>query len=336
MTNTDRGILSAVLALEGIRALPELGRIARRGGASAPPAWRLPLIVAEALGAPPGAALPAAAALACVQLGVVLIDDLLDGDPRGEHVRLGAGRAANLAVAFLAASGEALSAGRQGRSAGRQARSAGLHEPERLARAQAALAEAVGRVAVGQHLDVGGAEDEAAYWRIAAAKSGAFFGLAFHLGALLSPASFNDGLALEVVGGLYGEMVQIHDDLRDCLEAPAGPDWRAGRRTLPMLYAQKVPHPERDQFCERRAEIAALLKVDAPAEEVAPVLAEAQAMLVRSGAISYGLDQILRRDAEARERLASIAQQTQGVTRVLDEIVAPVRALLMGAEALRA
>ncbi|HRF50815.1 MAG TPA: polyprenyl synthetase family protein, partial [Anaerolineales bacterium] len=240
----------------------------------------------------------------------------------GEHVRLGAGRAANLATAFLAAGGEALSAS--------------LCEPERLVRAQAALAEGVGRVAVGQHLDVGGAEDEAAYWRIAAAKSGAFFGLAFHLGALLSPASFDEGLALEAVGALYGEMVQIHDDLRDCLEAPAGPDWRAGRLTLPMLYAQVVPHPERDRFCERRAEIAALLEVDASAEEIAPVLAEAQAMLVRCGAISYGLDQILRRDAEARGRLASIAQQTQGVTRVLDEIVAPVRALLMGAEAHRA
>jgi len=322
MTDTDQRILSAVLELEGVRALPELGRIARRGGASAPSAWRLPLIVGEALGAQPGAVLPAAVALACVQLGVVLVDDLLDDDPRGEHVRLGAGRAANLATAFLAAGGEALSAS--------------LCEPERLVRAQAALAEGVGRVAVGQHLDVGGAEDEAAYWRIAAAKSGAFFGLAFHLGALLSPASFDEGLALEAVGALYGEMVQIHDDLRDCLEAPAGPDWRAGRLTLPMLYAQVVPHPERDRFCERRAEIAALLEVDASAEEIAPVLAEAQAMLVRCGAISYGLDQILRRDAEARGRLASIAQQTQGVTRVLDEIVAPVRALLMGAEAHRA
>ncbi|HRF50896.1 MAG TPA: hypothetical protein PLC98_24920, partial [Anaerolineales bacterium] len=84
MTDTDQRILSAVLELEGVRALPELGRIARRGGASAPSAWRLPLIVGEALGAQPGAVLPAAAALACVQLGVVLVDDLLDDDPRGE------------------------------------------------------------------------------------------------------------------------------------------------------------------------------------------------------------------------------------------------------------
>ena len=62
------------------------------------------------MGADDAIALPAVAAIACLQISIILVDDILDDDPRGAYHRLGAGRAANLGLAFQAAALKLLAA----------------------------------------------------------------------------------------------------------------------------------------------------------------------------------------------------------------------------------
>src|SRR5688500_14401082 len=86
----------------------ELEGILRRAASGQPRDWQLPAIACQALGQSPEEAVPASAALACAQISIILVDDMLDEDPRGEYRRIGHGRAANFAVAFQAAAAEAL------------------------------------------------------------------------------------------------------------------------------------------------------------------------------------------------------------------------------------
>ena len=311
MTDDTASIAADVLSLESVRRIPELAPIVARAAAAHPRAWRLPEIIGAAFGVPGAAARAAAASLACLQLSIVLVDDLLDEDPRGEHLRIGPGAAANLAQAFQAAALEPLQT---------------LSAAGQIARAVAAIATSTARVAAGQQLDAGGAHDEAAYWTIAAEKSGAFFGLAFSLAALCGRVSTERCEQLAGLGALYGEMIQIHDDLRDSLAVPASPDWLQRRTPLPILFALNVAHPDRGRFEELRACVAA----DGPEAGVA--LEAAQRILVACGAVSYGLDQILRR-AEASGALLAALEAPGSVCGLFREIVAPVEALLTPARA---
>lgn len=86
----------------------EMGSILRRAASGHPCDWQLPVIACQALGEPPEKAIPASAALACTQISIILVDDMLDEDPRGEYHRIGNGSAANFAVAFQAAGADAL------------------------------------------------------------------------------------------------------------------------------------------------------------------------------------------------------------------------------------
>jgi geranylgeranyl pyrophosphate synthase len=176
--------------------------------------------------------------------------------------------------------------------------------------------------ALGQFWDVQPPADESAYWRIVRTKSSPFFGAALHLGALFGGASEGVAAKLERVGSLYGEMIQIHDDLSDTLASPAGPDWIEGRSPLPILFAESVDHPDRSRFLKLRQETA---------DEGA--LREAQEILIRCGAVSYCVDQLLRRNQAAQEALREIALVRPGlIESLLEELVAPVWKLFDGLE----
>jgi hypothetical protein len=113
-------------------------------------------------------------------------------------------------------------------------------------------------------------------------------------------------------------MIQINDDLTDVLATPANPDWLQGRYPLPILYATLVPHPERERFIALRGQAN---------EEWA--LSELQDILIRSGAISYGIDQLLQR----AERVHALLAQTplarpQVIEEMMDNLLDPVRNLL--------
>jgi geranylgeranyl diphosphate synthase, type I len=282
---------------------PDMHSILERASATRPHDWQLPLLTCQAVGGAPESALAGACAIACAQISIILIDSMLDGEPNGEHQRLGQPAAANLALAFQAAALEALAATDREPTA-------------RLAALQAVNAMAL-TTALGQYLDTQNPADEAAYWRVVKTKSAPFFGAAFQVGALLGGARLDVAEQLKTLGHLYGEMIQIHDDLNDTLAIPANPDWTLNRSPLTILFAQVVEHPERKRFLELRARLNQAVDPEA--------LAEAQSILIQSGAVSYGVAQLLSRHQQATSLLGAIQlQDTQGMVALLEELVTPI------------
>ena len=300
-------VRAAVLALPALAAWPEAAEVFPEG--SDEPLrfdWQLPVLACLAVGGRGEAALPAAAAVACLQISIILADDMLDQDPRGAHQRLGSGRAANLALAFQAAAlaliGQA--------PAPAEARAA----------AGAALADAALTTAYGQELDVQNLRGETNYWRVVRTKSTPFYGAALQVGALLGGADQATAQGIYDLGVLLGEMVQIFDDLTDAFQEPANPDWREGRNNLALLYATSVEHPQRDQLLELLPQVADPHKLRA-----------AQQILIGCGAVSYCVYQWLARHRAAmatlgRLRLADPAP----LARAVEVQVAPLRHWLAG------
>lgn len=295
------------------RVLTDLGRgpgaddlrqLFLRAAAARPRDWLLPAHVCTAVGGPAEAALAACAGLACLQVSIVLIDDLLDEDPRGAHHQYGVPLTANFAAAFQAA--------------GVRLGAHDLADPAAREALRLQLTEMAWQTALGQYLDTRPIADEAAYWRVVAAKSAPFFGAAFAIGALAGGAAPAQAAGLAAVGRLYGELIQLHDDLTDCLAVPANPDWVQGRSPLPILFAREVAHPERERFrrlCGAATDPAAL--------------AEAQAVLVRCGAISYCVAQLLAREAAARRQLGELRlAEPAAVLKLVTDLGHPAETLL--------
>ncbi|MCI0550556.1 MAG: polyprenyl synthetase family protein [Anaerolineae bacterium] len=281
----------------------EMGNILRRAACTRPRDWELPVIACQALGEPPEKAIPASAALACAQISIILVDDMLDDDPRGEYHRIGSGRAANFAVAFQAAGVEAL--------LGNRASTKVRHE------AVKSLSQMMSITAFGQELDIQNPADEKSYWQVVENKSAPFYGCAFHLGALFGEATDDVANEIRKLGELYGEMIQIHDDLNDTMAMPANPDWLQGRKPLPILFAQTVEHPDRERFMELYQKVSA-----------EDALREAQEILIRCGAVSYCVDQLLRRHRAAQNILDKTPLPNKGaVDSVIEAVIAPVHRL---------
>lgn len=265
--------------------------------------WRLPLVVCMSVGGDAGSAVPAVAALGSVYLGIILIDDMLDADPKGQHTRWGHSATSNMASALQSAGLEAI------------VRSPYAGNAKGLMLAN--LNQMMLQTAVGQYLDVQNFQDERGYWEVVRAKSSPFFNSCFYVGALAGGADEEMASLLGEIGGAYGEMVQLHDDINDVLEMPANPDWMQGRSPLPVLFAQIVDHPERERFCQLRAWI-----------HQPGALAEAQQILIRCGAISYTIHCLLQRCAQAEEKLVALdLPQRHFVVELFQEVVAPIHSL---------
>ena len=82
---------------------PEIPTLFARAASRKPRHWRLPLLACEAVGGSLEQAVPAVTAIGCLHISILLVDDMLDADMRGEHHRLGQPVTANLAIAFKAA-----------------------------------------------------------------------------------------------------------------------------------------------------------------------------------------------------------------------------------------
>jgi geranylgeranyl pyrophosphate synthase len=266
--------------------------------------WQLPIISCEALGCKAEDVIPICASLACAQVGIILVDDMLDEDPRGEYHRLGMSRTANIASALLLTALQVIFRSEA--------------QPSIKLEAAKNMDLMITTVAYGQDLDIKNPADEIAYWRVVQAKSAPYFGTALELGALFAGASNEIVQQVGQIGRLYGEMIQIHDDLNDCMTRPAGPDWLTGRSPLPILFAQIVDHSERVRFLELRKLI---LEPEA--------LLEAQHILIHCGAVSYCIDQLLRRYEAANE----ILQRTKlpdpdKLSSLLRNLITPISGLL--------
>jgi geranylgeranyl pyrophosphate synthase len=144
------------------------------------------------------------------------------------------------------------------------------------------------------------------------------YSAAFQIGALLGGAGADVTAGLRDFGGLFGEIVQIRDDLFDAFQSPANPDWTQGRTSLLILYARTASHPDRARFIELLSRVGE-----------AQALREAQQVLIRCGAVSYCVYHLVKRYRKARRLLARIpltdparlpdllARQTQPVVELL-------------------
>jgi geranylgeranyl diphosphate synthase type I len=273
-----------------------------------PDHWLIPARACEAVGGSQEQAIPAILAVGCAHVGILLVDDMLDDDPRGDYHRIGMPAASNLASFFQAA---ALQAVFQCSA-----------DPVVRSRALESFNHMFLSTAFGQFLDVQAPGTESAYWKVAKTKSSPFFGAALLLGSLAGGAAMDIAEQLRSLGCLYGEMIQIHDDMHDSMEAPANPDWIQGRSPLPILFASIVRHPEQKRFLDLKE------KVSSP-----DALQEAQEILIRCGAISYCADQLLRKYETGKEILRSIPLlDEKPIASLLDEIIAPVQKLLEAGE----
>jgi geranylgeranyl pyrophosphate synthase len=186
------------------------------------------------------------------------------------------------------------------------------------AKGQAILSDLIFKVAFGQALDAENIASDEAYWQVARLKSGGFFSGAFALGALAAGVGPEDWVILQSLGEIYGILIQIHDDLRDAFAVPANPDWLNGRYTLPILFAHLVEHPERTRFDQIRRD------VSDPA-----ALEEAQEILIRSGALSFGFYKIEEYNQKAIELLGQLSTtNTAGFEKLFKELVEPVEGLV--------
>jgi geranylgeranyl pyrophosphate synthase len=282
---------------------PDFQRVVERAVASHPDHWQLAIIACQAAGGARENAEPAAIALAYLHIAIILIDDLLDEDPRGEHLRSSPGAAANLASALQAAGLDCIE-----RSP--------LEAPVRQA-ILSCLNTMLLETARGQYLDAQNPTTEEGYWQSARTKSAPFFGAALQAGGLAAGMTLEAAQDFDRIGRLYGEMIQLHDDLADCLAVPAGLDWLTRRMPLPLLYAQTVDHPERERFIALRRQVGDPQALD-----------EAQAILVRCGAVSYAIHHLLLRSRQAAELCARLnPPNPRPLADLLDEVIQPVYAL---------
>ena len=284
-----------VQALPELAAWPELDEVFARAGNVPRPDWELPLLAAESVGGERVQALPGAAAIACLQVSIILIDDMLDHDPRGIYRLRGHGPTANLAVGLQAAAFRLIESVDS--------------SAETRAAANASLAQAALGTAAGQYLDVQNIDGEDAYWRVVLAKSTPFYGSALQIGALLGGGSSHVSQRLYDLGVLIGEIIQIEDDLEDSLQFPANADWLQGRNNLLILYARTAEHGEKQRFLEL------LNGIENP-----DALREAQKILISCGAVSYCAYLLVERYRQARNILDGLElPNPQPLIRVMDD-----------------
>jgi geranylgeranyl pyrophosphate synthase len=295
-------IKASIGVLPEVAAWPQMAELVERIRPGGPLSiWELPLAACEAVGGAPDAALPGSAAILCSLISLHLVDDMLDEDPGGDYHRLGAGRAANLALAFQAAGHQLLEE----------------TPPARRAALQASLSRMALATSFGQSLDARELADEDEYWQVVAAKTSPLFGAALSIGGLLGGAPDSLTGLLGRLGGCLGLCIQVSDDLLDALRTPAAADWRRRPNNLALLYAMTADHAERELFLDLSGR---------PDDPVA--LAAAQDILVRCGAVSYCVFKMIEILAEARSLLAGMPLTAPApLSRLFEEQTRPIRHL---------
>lgn len=266
--------------------------------------WWLPIAACQALNSRPAEAIPASAAVLASQAAIILVDDILDEDPKGVHQQIGAGQAANLAMALETLAFDCLG-------------KAPISSDHRL-KALIALSRMFAITSYGQGQDVGEISDETEYWTMVRNKSTPFYGLALQLGAFMAESAQEMAQGLYDLGVLVGEIVQLHDDLYDALETPARPDWRRKSNNLLILYGLTVDHAEKGEF---------LAKVDHAPDP--PTLERLQQILIKSGAVSYCAYHLTLRHSKCHQLTQDLElPQPEPVLHLVEAQVRPIQAIL--------
>lgn len=242
-------------------------------------AWLLPELACRAVGGDVKQAIPMVTAIACCHISIVLVDDILDDDPKGLYQQMGTGVAANLSLAFQAIAYRVVQ---------QAAQDLGLATAVQH-KLWAELIQLNLQTAYGQHLDVQKMLNEEHYWHTVEAKSAPYYGASFYVGALVGGADERLANQLRQFGCLIGKLIQVSDDLADVYQIPANPDWQRGTGNLAILYARLAEHPGQERF-------ESLL----PHIQESAALEEAQQILLESGAASYCVYHLLQLAREAR------------------------------------
>lgn len=300
-------IKERLLAIPQIAQWPEMAAVVRSGrrNKASIPCWEYPILSCEAVGGDAAEAMPGMVATVCLLNSIHLIDDMLDDDPEGLYHELGSGAVANIAAAFQAAAIQALA------------------EVDLPSDRLTALYQAVGRgglaTAHGQYIDSSPFEGdpEEAYWRAALGKTPPLFGAAFFMGAVLGGADLETASRLEGLALHVGKIIQAGDDMGDALEVPPDTDWTTRWNNLVILYALVADHPDKARFVEL-----------ADRHHEPEALAEAQEILVRSGAISYGCYHVIDGYRRGRDALAALdLPHPERFGRLFEELIEPARQL---------
>lgn len=299
-------IQQQLLSVPEVAGWPELRQLVARPAVQRSTAvWEIPALVCRALGGTAEAALPSCSAIYCVLLSVHLVDDVLDADPRGLYRRIGAGAAANLALAL-----EAL---------GQRMLGASEVNPVVLSHLHQELATMALATAHGQHLDGQEVTSEEDYWRVVGAKTPPLFRAAFALGAAVGGAGVATRAGLADVGTLLGKIVQVSDDLGDAMDHSPSADWQRPGSNLAIFFALHTQHAE-------RAELARLMGRVAGDRSN---LERAQAILISCGAASYCAYQLIALARQARTCLAALGGlDVRPVQALMDEHMKPLVRLL--------
>jgi geranylgeranyl pyrophosphate synthase len=277
------------------------------------PDWELPVIVATAVS---GEALPVKnaarlmAAVGCIQISIILVDDMLDNEPHGVHETLGYGKTANMAMALQAMSAMLINK---------------LWIESYNRTAMVCMLSVLGfDTASGQQADIQEeAWTETRYWEIVEQKSAPFYGgiMAMGVAMVISPAESDLVGAFFEIGELVGEMVQIRDDLMDIMAQPAAPDWAHGGNLM-MIYGRLAEDSSAFETAVQRI----VQNGDLEALE------SAQQILIDEGCVDYCVHLL----EERREKAAKILIDTkiknhQPVQAVLNKLVIQISDLLVEA-----
>lgn len=286
-----------------VQNFPEMEEIFQRASQKNPYGWDLPVLGGKVIQGDAVDALATEVALGCLQISIILIDDMLDEEPDGLFRQMGSAQVANLAAAFQAAGLAVI------------ANLAGAVSEARVLRGVALLNEMLLMTAYGQKMDVENLASEEQYWQVVEYKSVPYYQAGIVLGSVLAGATPEEAQTVSAFGRLYGELIQLHDDLKDTMSAELNPDWLQRRYPLPILFAELVQHPQQERFLSLRAEI-----------EAPGALEEAQQILVASGAVSYCLDQIVARYRQGKVLLGeNNLPEPAPFHMLLDDLIDPVR-----------
>ncbi|MBI1294808.1 hypothetical protein GC175_07605 [bacterium] len=266
--------------------------------------WQLPMLAYKFITGSGEKVLKSTAAMACVQISIILVDDILDEEPEGIYQQLGSGETANLALALQAASSLLLA-------------QCEVNDAAKIS-AVVALNRMILRTAAGQQLDTSNLTTEKDYWHVVSAKSSPYYGASLEIGASLANCSKAVNESFYQIGATLGEMIQISDDLEDAFTQPANADWVQGRNNLAILYGLTADHPYRDSFIKLK-----------PRHSDVDVLNILQQILIDSGALSYCIYKLIERRKFIGQQIAmQQAPYAKQLEALVDTQLQPAKTLL--------
>jgi len=156
------------------------------------------------------------------------------------------------------------------------------------------------------------------YWHLVANTTGILFRLALWLG--LAGAGRTVAIdQLDPLASRIAMILQVNDDLSDAVDEMAPSDWSLRTQNIAILFAERVPHPRREEFRALLRRFGQDPAVDAPLREI----------LFDSNAIGYCTYCLLRHYREARDLLAALPFTTvEPVLKMLSVLMEPCFSLL--------